>query len=199
MAARIIKSLGLIIGSFVLAFIPTYVFAELLHTQMEYLPFGNTFPFVMWAVLTLAFIYSGRTLIIRKPSFQRKDGWKPPAQIRDSVINKPQFVGRLDREKGLLETTARMVTNDGVLQKSYFNQNGVEYTIIRFRGELLDKNGSPLYFVPVYIGAKNSDWIGEILGGDRVRVEGKFERDGILHSDMAFNFSTNSHVGNQKN
>ena len=89
MAARIIKSLGLIIGSFALAFIPTYVLAELLGTQMEYLPFGNTFPFVMWAVLTLAFIYSGRTLIIRKPSFQRKDGWESPAQIRDSVINQP--------------------------------------------------------------------------------------------------------------
>ena len=124
MAARIFKSLGLVIGSFAVAFIPTYIVAELLGTRMNYLPFGNTFPFVMWGVLTISFIYYGRTLVIRKPSFQRKDGWEPPAQIRDSVINQPQFVGRLDREKGLLETTARMVTNAPVIQKSFFKAEG---------------------------------------------------------------------------
>jgi len=199
MAARIFKSLGLVIGSFAVAFIPTYIVAELLGTRMNYLPFGNTFPFVMWGVLTISFIYYGRTLVIRKPSFQRKDGWEPPAQIRDSVINQPQFVGRLDREKGLLETTARMVTNAPVIQKSFFNKDGEEYLLLTFRGELLDQNGSPLEYIPVEIRAKRSDWVGEILGGDRVRVEGKFENDGILHSDKAFNFSTNSHVGNRKN
>jgi hypothetical protein len=199
MATRIIKSLGLVIGSFIAAFTLTFLFVELLRSRMNYLPFDQTFPFIMWAVLTVIFTYSGRTLVHPKPSFQRKDGWEPPTQIRDSVVNQPQFVGRLDREKGLLETTARMVTNDAVLQKTYFNQNGEEYSIVRFRGELLDQNGSPLEYIPVEIRAKKIDWIGEILGGDRVRVEGKIENDGILHADRAFNYSTNSHVGNRKN
>ena len=67
--------------------------------------------------------------------------------------------------------------------------------IIRFRGELLDQNGTPREFIPVEIKGVAKKWIGSIMEGDRVRVEGKVETDGILHAKNAFNYSTNSWVG----
>ena len=198
MASRVFKGLGLVIGSFVIGFILTFFIAETLGSQMNYLPFGQSLPFVLLGVLTIVFIYLGRNLVIGKVNFSRKGGWETPEQIRVSVINQPQFVGRLDRERGLLETTARMVIIDMVNQPSYWSQSGVNYGVIRFRGELLDQNGSILEYVPVEIRAKRTDWVGEIADGDRVRVEGKIEKDGILHAETAFNYSTNSRVGNPK-
>ena len=198
MASRVFKGLGLVIGSIAVGFILTFLIAETLGSQMNYLPFGQSLPFVLWGVFIIVFIYLGRNLVIGKVNFSRKGGWEPPEQIRDSVINQPQFVGRLDKEKGLIETTARMVSIDQVNQSSYWSQSGVNYGVIRFRGELLDQNGSILEYIPVEIKAKRSDWVGEIADGDRVRVEGKIEKDGILHAETAFNYSTNSRVGNPK-
>ena len=128
-----------------------------------------------------------------------RSAWGSPEQDRDRVISTPQFVGRLDRKKGLLETTARMVTRDVVTQTTYWSQNKVDYTVVSLRAELLDQNGSPLEYIEVEIRAKRQDWVGVIVDGDRIRVEGSFGSDGILHAESAFNYSTNSQVGNRKN
>lgn len=127
-----------------------------------------------------------------------KSAWGPPEQDRDKVISTPQFVGRFDKKKGLLEITARMVIPDVVNEPTWVSQTGVDYNVVRLRGELLDQNGSPLEYIPVEIKAKRKDWVGQIVDGDRIRVEGKIEDDGILHAKRAFNYSTNSRVGQRK-
>jgi hypothetical protein len=153
---------------------------------------GSFIPFILWGVFTVIIAVSIRNLISGRG---RGNSWGSPEQERANVINNPQFVGRLDREKGLLETTARMVIPENMKQPSYWSQHGVDYTVYRLRGELLDQNGSPLEYIPVEIRAKDKDWTGIIVDGDRIRVEGKFKSDGILHAERAFNFSTNSWVG----
>ncbi len=122
--------------------------------------------------------------------------WGPPEDIRDRVINTPQFVGRFDRSRGLLEATARMIQSDSAAYESISRPDQAK--IIRLRGELLDQNGSPLEYVQVEIKGQNVIWVGNIAEGDRFRVEGNFEDDGILHTRRAFNYSTNSWVGERR-
>lgn len=123
------------------------------------------------------------------------NGWQPPSTIREKIIGMPQFKGRLDRNKGLLEATARMVTPDMSGQQFDMLNRPIYYTIYRLRAELLDEQGSPREYVPVEIKADQNKWVGTLVDGDRFRVEGKFGKDGILHAKRAFNFSTNSIVG----
>jgi hypothetical protein len=154
---------------------------------------GSSIPFFLWGVITIISTLSLRSLL---GGTKRRGNslWGHPDRERTKIISNPQFSGRLDRENGLLETTARMVIPDVLTKSTFWNQMEM-YNIFRLRGELLDQNGSPLEYIPVEIMAKRKDWVGSIVDGDRIRVEGKFESDGILHAERAFNFSTNSWVG----
>jgi hypothetical protein len=124
--------------------------------------------------------------------------WDAPEKIRSQVVNSPQFVGRFDREKGLLDSTARMV--EPVMPDTQIAWMGQQknINITRFRGEILDQNGSPLEYISVELKGEQKKWVGSLVDGDRVRVEGKVEDDGILHAKNAFNYSTNSWVGETK-
>ena len=88
-----------------------------------------------------------------------------------------------------------MVEQDKVQFQGTWMNKPKDMTILRFRGELLDQNGSPFEYVPVEIKGEGRKWVGNIADGDRIRVNGKIEDDGILHAESAFNFSTNSWVG----
>jgi hypothetical protein len=154
----------------------------------------GTIPFYLWGIFTVIITISLRRLFNHGIKIGRSS-WGPPEQQRDRVVSSPQFVGRLDRKSGLLESTARMVSEDIVNQPSYWSQTGEDYNLIRLRGELLDQNGSPLEYIPIEIRAKRKDWVGTIVDGDRIRVEGGFGSDGILHAEWSFNYSTNSRVG----
>jgi hypothetical protein len=186
----IVRDVLILIVSIAIGFVFTFLIAESSSAIG-----GSIAPFIFWGVFTIIIAVSIRRLISGRENTIGNGSWGSPEQERANVINNPQFVGRLDREKGLLETTARMVIPDNVNQPSYWSQSGVDYTVFRLRGELLDQNGSPLEYIPVEIRAKEKDWVGNIVDGDRIRVEGKFESDGILHAERAFNFSTNSWVG----
>jgi hypothetical protein len=191
----ILKALGLMVISAILCLLLTFII-------------GQIDPYFLNSIVSLYFwIFSSLILaIILNLIFNRgKKGdsstgtsspWGPPEEIRDRVVTTPQFVGRFDRSRGLLESTARMVERDRASYESMERPD--EVSIIRFRGEMLDQNGSPLEFIPVEIKGSAVKWIGSIMDGDRVRVEGKVESDGILHSRKAFNFSTNSWVGERK-
>jgi hypothetical protein len=157
--------------------------------------FGENTFFVIWGIIFIVISRPIRRYVNNKVNVRSSGVWGSPERNRDRIISSPQFVGRLDRKKGLLETTARMVMIDMVRQDSFWSQQGEEYQVIRLRGELLDQNGSPLEYIPVEIRAKRKDWVGTIVDGDRIRVVGSFESDGILHADGAFNYSTNSRVG----
>jgi hypothetical protein len=113
-------------------------------------------------------------------------------------MNTPLFFGRLDRERGALEGTARTLMQGYSNKGQWFKAQQVEHINYSFRAELLDQDGSPRENVPVMIEAETSKFVGHIVEGDRVRVEGKFENDGILHASSAFNYSTNSWVGAPK-
>jgi hypothetical protein len=154
---------------------------------------GSFIPFILWGVFTLISTVSLRRLF-GGTKRKGRSPWGSPDKERTKIIRNPQFAGRIDREKGLLETTARMVVPDIVSKSTFWNQQEM-YSVYRLRGELLDQNGSPLEYIPVEIMAKRKDWIGTLVDGDRIRVEGKFESDGILHAERAFNYSTNSWVG----
>lgn len=191
--ANILKILGLIIISIIIGFIPTFYIAE------NYSAIGNSsIPFFLWGFFTIVITISLNWLINRDGNKRKHGAWEPPEQIRDRVVTSAQFVGRLDRERGLLESTARMIDNDYTSKGNWFRPGEVNYTVCRFRAELLDRDGVPLENIPVEIIAERSKWIGNIVEGDRVRVEGKFGSDGILNAKNAFNYSTNSWVGERR-
>ena len=161
----------------------------------EEVDFGPTLPFFIWVILSLITALIIRALVNR--GFRKDTGgaWGPPEESRDRVINTPQFVGRFDRDKGLLDVAARMVALDNLQYQTMWMGQPAHLTVVRFRGEILDQNGSPLEYIPVEIKGESRKWIGNIVDGDRVRVHGKVEEDGILHAKRAFNYSTNSWVG----
>jgi hypothetical protein len=191
-----IKKIG---GILVILAVSVLVGFFLTNLMVETIPsIGNTFlPFGLLGLFTAVIAIGLRRLFTGSGSGGKKqrDPWGSPEAVRDRVVNSPQFVGRFDREKGLLETTARMVANDSVSYQKWYMGKAATHKIIRFRGELLDQNGSPLEYIPVEIRADDSKWVGNIADGDRLRINGKIEDDGILHSKNAFNYSTNSWVG----
>lgn len=156
---------------------------------------SSSLPFILWGVFTVICAITLRKLTSRGKKIGGGGEWGSPQQIRDKVVNTPQFVGRFDREKGLLETTVRMSVPDRTTHQAWFMGQPDDITIYRFRGELLDQNGSPLDYIPVEIKGKTNKWVGVIADGDRLRVSGKVEDDGVLHAKNAFNYSTNSWVG----
>jgi hypothetical protein len=194
-----IRSLGWIIGSIAFAWIISVSIAIFFDTRMSEIPFGENAFFILWGILIIIIARPLQKFVNRQFTIRRSSAWESPEKDRNRVVSSPQFVGRLDRKKGLMEATARMVSNDVVNQTSSWSQYGEDYNLIRLRGELLDQNGSPLEYLSVEIRAKRKDWSGTIVDGDRIRVEGKFESDGVLHAESAFNFSTNSRVGSRYN
>ena len=191
--ANIIKTLVVIIISIILGFIPTYVIAEF-SSEIG----SSSIPFFLWVIFTVIIAISIRSFSYRTKRPGKKGSWEPPEQIRDKVISSPQFVGRFDRERGLLDSTARLVEPDYAQRYSPLRANPIQMRVIRFRGELLDQNGVSLDEIPVEIKGASDKWVGNIVEGDRVRVEGKREDDGILHAKNAFNYSTNSWVGERR-
>ena len=198
MAKRVAKSFGIILASIILGFIPPAIIAMSYEANITDINLSVETLIIIWLLCAAIFSVPVKRVINKNIKTGTKSKWESPNQIRDRVISTPQFVGRLDKQKGLLETTARMVELDMVNQPTYWSQTGEDYNVVRLRGEILDQNGSPREIVPVEIKAKRKDWVGSIADGDRIRVEGKFEDDGILHADSAFNYSTNSIVGNRK-
>ncbi len=192
---NLLKALALIIISPIIGFILTYFLAEM---NSEFA--SSSLPFFFWGISSVFLAIALNFLFNRGDKKREHSGpvspWGPPEDIRDRVISTPQFVGRFDRARGLLESTARMVTHDSAPYESMSRPE--QARILRLRGELLDQNGSPLEFIPVEIIGQAVKWIGDIVEGDRIRVEGKLESDGILHTRSAFNFSTNSWVGERQ-
>jgi hypothetical protein len=191
--AKVAKLIGLLVISIILAFIPTFIIANSFDSSIG----STSIPYFLWGIFSIIIVLSLRNLWNK--GLKRKTGsWESPEQIREQVINTPQFVGRFDKDRGLLESTARMVEPDRIQYQTAWMSQPKELSIIRFRGEILDQNGSPLEYIPVEIKGENRKWVGNIVDGDRVRVEGKIKKDGILHSKTAFNYSTNSWVGERK-
>ena len=191
--ANIIKTLGFIIISIILGFILTNVIVDL-----NYKIGSTSIPFFLWIIFTVIITISLRSFSNRIGKTRKKSFWEPPEQIRHSVISTPQFVGRFDRDRGLLDSTARLVEPDQAQRYSPLRANPIQMRVIRFRGELLDQSGVSLDEIPVEIKGDIDKWVGSILEGDRLRVEGKIEDDGILHAKNAFNYSTNSWVGERR-
>ena len=151
----------------------------------------------IWGICALILMIPVRKVVINTIKIRETSGWERPQEIRDRIFSNQQFVGRLDRERGLLESQVVDIEYDEVNQPHWTQQSGINYKIIRLRGQILDHQGMIRDTIPVEIRAKKEDWVGSIRDGDRVRVEGKFE-DGILHADRVFNYSSNSIVGNRK-
>lgn len=194
----IIRTLTWLIGAFILSFTITMILIMPYDGRLDELPFGEYTPFVVWGLGMLLTAIPLRRFINSRIRIQRRSIWEHPEQIRDKAINTPQFVGRVDRERGLLESTARMAAHELVNRGHWFSPSGVNYTVYNFRAEILDQDGTPREYIPVIIEAEASKFVGHIVDGDRVRVEGKFEKDGILHASSAYNYSTNSWVGRRK-
>jgi hypothetical protein len=189
-ANRISKLLGWIIASIIVGFLPAYI---IINSDVEF-----PSPWLLWVILSIIVSIPIRWFIYGKDVSMGKGKWESPEKIRSQVVNTPQFVGRFDREKGLLDSTARMV--EPVMSDTQIAWMGQQknINITRFRGEILDQNGSPLEYISVELKGDQKKWVGSLVDGDRVRVEGKVEDDGILHAKNAFNYSTNSWVGEVK-
>ena len=191
---NILKAIGLSILSIVLGTAITYGLTIL---NQDFGASVNSFYFLVAFIIFLAVSLN---YVFNRGEKKKEYGglsspWGPPEDIRDRVVSTPQFVGRFDRARGLLESTARMVTHDSAPYESMSRPEQAK--VLRLRGELLDQNGSPLEYIPVEIKGQVMKWIGDIVEGDRIRVEGTLS-DGVLHTRSAFNFSTNSWVGERQ-
>jgi hypothetical protein len=101
-----------------------------------------------------------------------------------------------DPRTGILEATARNVSpypdskmSGGAFWKAKMNR------VVRFRAELTDTQGNITQYVPVEIECDENKWIGQISEGDKVRVQGNYGTDGILHAERAIDLTTKSVVG----
>ncbi len=99
-----------------------------------------------------------------------------------------------DLPGGFLEATARNVKppDTRAFGKGF---NAKMHRVQRFRAELTDSQGNITQYVTVEVECEEEKWVGEIADGDKVRVQGKVEKDGILHADRDLNLTTNSIVG----
>ena len=187
---NILKAIGFLIISIVIGALVTFILTSTYPNSQFSNSDQSLFFWVFLALfLTIIFNYKFNRGENRDSRGYSVSTWGPPEDIRDRVISSPQFVGRFDKERGLLEATARMVLPD-------ISAGGSK--IYAFRGELLDQSGSTLELIPVEIKGDDMKWVGMIVEGDRVRVEGKMGDDGILHAKNAFNFSTNSWFGERR-
>jgi hypothetical protein len=120
-----------------------------------------------------------------------------PKQKQIEPIASPDRAGGVwDPKRGFLETTVRDVKQDSTLRKSYFDPNGTWVNTLRFRAELIDKDGNIKQYVQVEIECRRDQWVGSLSDGDKVRIErGRLGRDGILHSQRGRNLTTNSIFG----
>ena len=189
-AKNAIKTIVILVVSIGIGFGFTYIIAESSSDIRS-----SSLPFIMWPIFSIVSVIILRRIFGRGMKKSSGGPWGSPEQSRDRVVNSPQFVGRYDRRRGLLDSTARMVEQDSTQFQTMWMAQAQTLNILRFRGELLDQNGSPLEYVPVEIKGEDKKWVGSIVDGDRVRVQGKVEEDGILHTKQAFNYSTNSWVG----
>jgi hypothetical protein len=187
---KIIKTLGIIIVSIGIGFVLTFIIWEIniVRFPSEFVPF-------IWLFFTIISAIPLRRLIKSDGKSGQSGAWGSPEQSRDQIVNAPQFVGRFDRARGLLDSTARMVEYDRTYYQGFWMYKAKELTIARFRGELLDQNGTPLEYILVEIKGETNKWTGSLADGDRMRVSGKMKNDGILHAKNAFNYSTNSWFG----
>jgi hypothetical protein len=192
------RTIGWIILTIILSFIPTYIIGMSLERSLDELPFGYNLPFVLWGIFVLIFMVPIRRFITGRFKVQKRSAWGSPEQMRNSIVNDTKFVGRFDRGKGLLESEVRSIEHDEVIETTWASPTGVPYKVIRLRGMILDQHGSIRESVPVEIRSKREEWVGTIVEGDRIRAEGKVEDDGILHTDKVFNYSSNSIVGSRK-
>jgi len=162
--------------------------------------YGETVAYIIWIVFTIVtFYFSKRFLPIGFWQYGSKgnnsDGkWLPVKKAREKVVNTPRFMGRVDRQMGIVEATARGVEKDKFQKLNKFLMRDIAYNVIRLRAEVLHSEGNTEY-ISVEIVGKSSKWAGNIMDGDRFRVKGKFKHDGILRSNYAFNYSMNSYVG----
>ena len=101
--------------------------------------------------------------------------------------------GVFDSRRGVLEATARNVYRDEKLIRTLWSEK--VQRVERFRAELTDSQGNITQYIPVEIECEQAKWVGQITEGDKVRLQGKYGRDGILHAQRAINLSTNSIVG----
>ena len=177
-------------GSIIIGFLPAYIIAN------SDIGFGS--PWLIWGFLSIVAAIFLRKVIDVEGTPEINVEWESPEKIRSDVINSPQFVGRFDRDRGLLDSTARMVQLDVSEFQTMWMGRPKSLRISKFRGELLGQDGSPLEYISVEIKGDVTEWVGTIVDGDRVRVKGKVEKDGILHAKSAFNYSTNSWVGEKK-
>jgi hypothetical protein len=183
-----IKTILILIVSVGIGFALTFTIAASISS------IGNSsLPFMLWGVFTVI-IAIGLRRVSSQGKVGRRGEWGSPEQTRDRIVSTPQFTGRFDREKGLLETTVRMTVPDRASHQGWWMGQPEDITIYRFRGELLKQDGSPLDYIPVEIRGRTNKWVGVIADGDRLRIEGEI-KDGVLHAKNAFNFSTNSWVG----
>jgi hypothetical protein len=142
-----------------------------------------------WVVLIVTFvvlqaIMYGSRLLSNKNKLRQVSTVVPPSK------------GGFDPRTGILEATARNVSStpdtrmsDGPFWKAKLNR------VLRFRAELTDAQGNITQYVPVEIECDETKWIGQISDGDKIRVQGKYGGDGIMHAERAFNLTTKSYVG----
>jgi hypothetical protein len=120
--------------------------------------------------------------------------YKSGALSRRSRLDQLSTGVQSDLQSGFLEATARNVANpDKRVSGQGFSAR--YHRVQRFRAELTDKQGNITRYVPVEVECEEDKWVGEISDGDKVRMQGKFGKDGILHAEKALNLTTNSIVG----
>jgi hypothetical protein len=108
--------------------------------------------------------------------------------------------GLVDRQRGLLEGTARNVefreTTIRSTGKHFWQAENAR--VIRFRAELTDSQGNITQYVAVEIACRADKWAGEISEGDKFRGKGEFKSDGVFHVRSLYNQTTNSMVGERE-
>jgi len=119
MVDKLIKSIIILIVSIGIGYVLTLVAAESSSAIRN-----SALPFALWGVFTVISAVILRRVTSRGGGSGR-DAWGSPEQSRDRVVSSPQFVGRFDRSRGLLDSTARMIDYDSTAFFTYIYHHGL--------------------------------------------------------------------------
>ena len=184
-----------LIESILIGFALTVFFALVVSRGLN-VNFNETGMYILLAIFTVI----GMLVNYRRRPSPKEPQDKKSQPSHPEMFDAPQFKGRVDRKRGIVEATARMVQKDrfykkpSLAKRALWPVEDVSIDRIQLRAELLDEEGNANY-VPVVIMGKTDKFVGTIIDGDRFSVKGKFRRDGILYSKKAFNYSMKSIVG----
>ena len=120
-----------VVASTVIAFVLLIVFGGFVMDEMLGIRIDDTEAILLGVFLWVIVMVVSRRAFFRSGGMEMAGGgWQPATTVRETVVNSPQFRGKVDRRIGLLEATVRRPQYDHVSHQKAWSGSPTEFNII---------------------------------------------------------------------